>query len=96
MYIYEKVMKYVSADYPNVPVLTVDDYDVEKVTVIGSFNRLIGNRITSDPEPLCVALKNPFFTYTRTESGKPSNKKIWGENVNAYTLAYMERDNAET
>ena len=96
MYIYEKVMKYVSTDYPNVPVLTVDDYDVEKVTVIGSFNRLIGNRITSDPEPLCVALKNPFFTYTRTESGKPSNKKIWGENVNAYTLAYMERDNAET
>lgn len=96
MQIYTDIMSRISEDFKDVDVLEVDDYNVSSVTVNGSFNRLIGNKTVAKPEPLVISLKNKNFTYERTESGKKSQKQIWGTNVNTYAGAYMDDDNEET
>ncbi len=95
MLIYNEITKIIGADYPEIQFTTEDDYNIKSVVVNGSFNRLIGQSVKADPEELLISLKNMDFTYTRTEDGKSSSKKIWGTG-SSYASAYMDDDNPET
>ena len=95
MLIYNEITKIIGVDYPEIQFTTEDDYNIQSVVVNGSFNRLIGQSVKADPEELLLSLKNKDFTYTRTDEGKSSNKKIWGSG-SSYASAYMDDDNPET
>ncbi len=95
MLVYEEIGKVIKTDYPQLQITDRADYNVEKVVVNGSFNRLIGQSVKSDPEELLISLKDPRFTYTRTDEGVSSDKKIWGSG-SSYASAYMSDDNPET
>ena len=95
MLVYEEIGEVIKKDYPQWEITDRAAYNVEKVVVNGSFNRLIGQSVKSDPEELLISLKNPQFTYTRTDEGVASDKKIWGSG-SSYASAYMSDDNPET
>lgn len=96
MILYNNVMEQIKSDGFDVQPLTIDDYNIQSVTVNGSFNRLIGNSVSAPAEPLVISLKSKDFEYTRKENGKNSGKAVWGENTNTYAGAYMDDDNEET
>ena len=96
MVIYDSIMEQMKNDGFEVLPLTIEDYNVQNVTINGSFNRLLGNSVSAPPEPLLISLKNQDFEYSRKENGKNSSKAIWGKNTNTYAGAYMDDDNEET
>lgn len=95
MLIHDEISRVIKEDYPEIEFTGRDDYNVEKVIVNGSFNRLIGQSVKSEPEELNISLKKTDFTYTRTDKGVASNQKIWGSG-STYSSAYMSGDNPET
>ncbi len=95
MLVYNEIAQIIKEDYPQINILTRDDYNVEKVVVNGSFNRLIGQSVKSEPEELNISLKEMTFKYERKEKGNLSGKDIWGRGT-TYSAAYMAGDNEET
>ncbi|HPE14985.1 MAG TPA: hypothetical protein PLT65_04040 [Bacilli bacterium] len=89
--IYQNLMKII-----NSKPMPLDDYNIEKRVVNGSFNRQIGQRIQGEPEELFISLKTKKFTYTRYDNGNKSNAVIWGDSGSQYENAYMNGDYGET
>jgi len=92
--LYSQLIDIIRRDFPTIREYTTDDYQISPVVVNGSFNRLIGQSVKADAEPLVI---RPRFTinYTRTDNGASSDKAVWGVG-NTYAYAYMTGDNAET
>lgn len=94
--IFEKLVEYINQDGYNIQVGDLEDeYIVESKVIDGSYNRKIGQSVTSKKEELNLTYKKDDVEYTRYENGKVSNDLVLGTG-NTYALAYMNGDNAET
>ncbi len=78
-------------NYMDVTPYDLDDmFDIETVTVNGSFNKQVGQSVPLAKEELCLTLKQDL-EYTRYDNGWEDNIPIWGKGHD-YATAYMTGD----
>lgn len=95
-YIFEKIIDIVNKDGYNISCgILEDEYDIQKEVINGSYNRKIGQSVSSEAEELILMSKSNTLKYTRLDIGKETTRKIFGQG-NTYADAYMGGDYAET
>ena len=92
--LYRKIIDDVNIDGVSVSYYGIDNYNVEKRIINGSFSRQLGQSTKSINEELVLVPKYNI-DYVRYEDGKVSKKEVFGSG-NTYALAYMDGDNALT
>lgn len=93
--LYSEILPILQKKFPNVPVLTADDFEFQNQRVVGSYNRDIGSVVDAGEEPLNVTLKNQSFTYDRWDNGEYSELSVFGKG-NTYASAFMGTDFGRT
>lgn len=93
--LYSEIIPIIQKEFPNVPVLTADDFELQKQRVVGSYNRDIGSVVDAGEEPLNITLKHQSFTYDRWDNGELSQMPVFGKG-NTYASAFMGTDFGRT
>ena len=88
--IYKELMNYMDVT----PYDLDDMFDIETVTINGSFNKQVGQSVPLAKEELCLTLKKDL-KYQRYDWDVENDIPIWGKGYD-YANAYMTGDNPNT